>query len=90
MTKINRKPNAFVARIAAGDPGNQAAGFATIAITRNIFTAAVLRAGTLLKPAAFVRAALTNGFGRRVFAARNGRVTKSGMPKMKIKLRVEL
>lgn len=76
-----RNSPAFAARIANGSRTNRAAGFAVIAIIPNIFTTAVLRAGILLQPKAFVRAALTDGFGHRVCAVRNGRGMKIGMKK---------
>lgn len=79
--KRNPKKSVSAVHIVNGSRVNQAAGSASIAITPNISTADAGRVGIRSTPAAFVRAALTGGFGHRAFAVRNGRDTLIGMKK---------
>lgn len=73
---ISRK---FAVLYAVGRQMLRAAGCASRRTRPNIFTAAVIRAGTRLKRADFVRPAGISGFGRPVCAVSDGRATRIGM-----------
>jgi len=76
----------FAVRFANGNRQNRAVGFAPIATRPNISTAVVGRVGIRLKPAAFVRLALTVGFGHRVCGAAVGQNTMLGMKKIRVRV----